>query len=222
MQNTIAGEVLRGFIDRIERVREEKDALTDDEKAIFAEAKAAGFSPKYIRAVLVVRKQKPADRQEDEAMMDMYLTALGLAKETPLFKHVGAMSVDLAAKEQVIEAFKTLVPTSGEIIIKMGGAGVRLYRDKDGEPQAEDVIEPEPEDPAPPPRKRRQRPKEDVPDCTEAEAFELGAQAAKDNKPVIDNPFPWDDTRRPKWDEGWRSEAGSDGMGPQDDDDEEA
>jgi uncharacterized protein (UPF0335 family) len=218
MRNTVAGEELRSFIERVERIREEKVQLADDEKAVMAEAKSNGFSPAIMRSVLKVRKMRPADREEAESLLDLYLSALGMAKEAPLFRHVGLMSVDKTAKDSVVEAFKQLVPTDGEIIIKMGGAPIRLFRTKDGEAQAEDVIErPQETAPAGAPAPSRRRPPREVPDCTEEEARELGAAAAKENQPVIANPFPWDDTRRARWDEGWRREAGSDGMGPDED-----
>lgn len=216
MKNTIAGEELRSFLERVERVREEKSQLTEDEKLIFAEAKAMGFSLPTMRDVLKIRAMRPADREEGEALLEMYLSALGMAKEAPLFRHVGLMSVDLAAKESVIDAFKSLVPNEGEIIVKMGGGAVRLWRDKDGEARAEDVIE----RPAPAASAKStapSRPHREFPDCTEEEASELGEEAARANQPVITNPFPWDDARRARWDEGWRREAGSDGMGPPED-----
>lgn len=77
--NTVSGEQLRSLVERIEHVREDKKALSDDEKLIFAEAKSAGFDPKYIRAILKLRAVSPAKRQEDEAMIEMYSAALGMA-----------------------------------------------------------------------------------------------------------------------------------------------
>ncbi len=218
-QNTIAAAALMSVVERIERLEEERSGLADDIRAIYASAKADGYTPKYIRAVIKRRKQKPADMQEEEAMLDMYFHAAGLAKETPLFRHVGAMSVDKSARDQVVAAFKELAPTEGEIIVKMGGQPVRIWRDKDGEAHAEDVVEAPPalaaspaESPsAAPARANRPAP----PDVDEDGAFNLGRKAAKDNTPIIDNPFPWDDRRRPQWDQGWRAEAGSDGMGPE-------
>lgn len=141
---TVAGPLLRSFLERIERIREEKKLLADDEKQIFAEANANGFDTKTIRKVLALRKQKPNDREEQEALLDTYLHAIGMAKDTPLFTAVGRMSVDIAAREQVIEAFMHFVPAGGgEIVVKMGGAAIRLWRDDDGDPHAEDYVEAE-------------------------------------------------------------------------------
>ena len=216
-RNSVDGSRLRGFIERVERLRDDKKALADDERVVFAEAKAEGYTPKYLRAILKLRTLKPSEREENEAMMDLYLSAMGMAKEAPLFRAVGAMDVDLTARQSVVAALKMLAPLDGEIIVKVGGEAVRIYRDADGEPQAEDHVDHAPPPPPPTVGARPQpRPKADVPSCTEDEAEELGRQAAREDKPVIANPFPWDDKRRPRWDLGWRREAGSDGMGPND------
>lgn len=139
----IAGQQLLAYIERIESVRAEKKQLSDDEKSIFAEAKAAGFNPKRIRNVLKRRSVKQADLEEAEAELDVYLHAIGMEREAPLFRHVGLMSVDVAAREQVIEAFKLLVPENGEVIVKCGGQTVRLWRDEEGEARVADHFDEE-------------------------------------------------------------------------------
>ena len=160
---------------------------------------------------------KPHDRQEAEAIRDTYLHALGMAEEPPLFRHVGLMTVDTVSREGVIEAFKKLVPQKGDVIIRMEGKSVRVWRNKKGDPQVEDYLE---EGAATKPSKARPprsaAPARDVPDVDEKGAVELGREYASENRPVIDNPFPYGDTRRAKFDEGWRLEAGNDGMGPDD------
>lgn len=218
--NTIASADLMAFVERIERLEAEKSEIVDDIRAVYAEAKATGFVPKYIRKIVKRRAEKPADVQEDEALTDIYLNAAGLAKETPLFRHVGAMAVDRNARDQVIGALKALCPDGGEIVVKIAGQGVRLWRDKDGDVQAEDVVE-RPATPASPEtaesrREAARKAKEPPPDVDDAGAHELGREAAKSNAPIISNPFPWNDARRAHWDRGWRAEAGSDGMGPKD------
>lgn len=75
---TVAAGQLRSFIERIERVQEDIDALSDDRKEIFAEAKATGFDTKAIRALVKMRKMDPAERQEAEAILDLYKHALGM------------------------------------------------------------------------------------------------------------------------------------------------
>ena len=73
-----AKEHLRSFIERIERLEEEKKALADDIKEVYSEAKGTGFDTKVMRQVLRLRKMESADRQEQEAMLDLYLSALGM------------------------------------------------------------------------------------------------------------------------------------------------
>jgi len=75
----IAGEQLQSLIQRIERLEEEKAALAGDIKDVFAEAKGNGFDTKIMRQVLRLRKMDKADRQEMDAMLDLYLNALGMA-----------------------------------------------------------------------------------------------------------------------------------------------
>lgn len=217
-RNTVSGDQLTGYIDRIERLREQKAALGEDEKAVFAEAKAAGFNPQRIRECLKIRAQKPHDRQEAQQELDMYLHALGMDAEAPLFRAVGMMGVDTAVREQVIEALKELVPQSGEIIVKAGGNHVRLWRDKAGEARAEDYVEPTPPAPAPS-GGLTGMPEREVPLVDDKGAEALGAAAYRDNKPITANPFPFGDARRACFDRGYRSASGSDGMGPPDPDD---
>jgi len=213
-RNTVSGRQLQAFIDRIELLREQKKQLAEDEKLVFAEAKANGFSPACMRTVLKRRAARPADIEEAQAQLDMYLHALGMATETPLFRAVGQMSVDLAARDEVIAAFKLLVPSDGEIIVKIGTQPVRLYRDANGEAQAEDVVE-KPKPASRPASAMPQRPQREFPDVDAAGARELGRKAFKENQPITANPFPFGDKRRPEWDGGWREASGTDGMGPQ-------
>ena len=74
----IAGDRLKSFIERIERLEEEKKALANDIKEVFAEAKGNGFDTKIMRQVVRLRKLDTADRQEQEAILDLYLGALGM------------------------------------------------------------------------------------------------------------------------------------------------
>jgi uncharacterized protein (UPF0335 family) len=68
---------LRAFIERIERLNEEKKALSEDIKEVFAEAKGNGFDPKIIRKIVSIRSQDPSERSEEETLIDLYLAALG-------------------------------------------------------------------------------------------------------------------------------------------------
>ena len=70
---------LRAFIERIERLEEEKKALADDIKDVYGEAKANGFDVKVMRKVVSLRKQDREKRMEEETILDLYLAALGMA-----------------------------------------------------------------------------------------------------------------------------------------------
>ena len=74
----IAADRLRSIIERVERLEEEKKALSSDIKDIMAEAKSAGFDVKVIRQVIRIRKQEPAEVEEQETLMDLYRRALGM------------------------------------------------------------------------------------------------------------------------------------------------
>ncbi len=69
---------LRAFIERIERLEEEKKALSDDIKEVYAEAKGNGFDVKIIRKIVSIRKQDRDKRREEEEILDLYLAALGM------------------------------------------------------------------------------------------------------------------------------------------------
>ena len=74
----VAGDRLKSFIERIERLEEEKRALAEDIKEVYAEAKANGFDTKTLRQVIRMRKLEANERQEQEALLDLYLNALGM------------------------------------------------------------------------------------------------------------------------------------------------
>jgi uncharacterized protein (UPF0335 family) len=68
---------LKSFIERIERLEEDKAGIMGDLKEVFAEAKGEGFDVKILRKVIRLRKQDKAKRQEEEALIDLYLSAIG-------------------------------------------------------------------------------------------------------------------------------------------------
>lgn len=74
---TVAADRLRSFIERIERLDEEKAAIMEDQKEVYAEAKGEGYDTKILRQVVRIRKMDRADRQEQEALLDLYLSAIG-------------------------------------------------------------------------------------------------------------------------------------------------
>jgi len=77
--NGVARDQLRAFIERIERLEEEKKSIADDIKDVYAEAKGTGFDTKVLRKVVSIRKQDQNERMEQEAVLDLYLHALGMA-----------------------------------------------------------------------------------------------------------------------------------------------
>ena len=74
----VAKEQLRAIVERIERLEEEKKAIGDDIKDVYAEAKANGFDTKVLRKVVSLRKQDADERAEHEMVLDTYLHALGM------------------------------------------------------------------------------------------------------------------------------------------------
>lgn len=76
---TIAVGQLRAFIERIERLEGEKKDISDDIKEVFGELKGSGFDSGTVRAIIRLRKKEPHERTEEEAMLQLYLDALGMA-----------------------------------------------------------------------------------------------------------------------------------------------
>lgn len=76
--NSVDQSGLQIFIERIERLNEEKKGITDDIRDVMSEAKAVGFDTKILRKVIAIRKMDRQQREEEEALLDVYLSALGL------------------------------------------------------------------------------------------------------------------------------------------------
>lgn len=74
----LAPEVLRSYIERIERLEEEKRALAADIREVYAEAKGNGFEPKIMKQIVALRRKDQADRQEEEELLDLYRRAVGV------------------------------------------------------------------------------------------------------------------------------------------------
>lgn len=77
--DNVAGDQLRAFVERIERMEEEKAAIAADIKEIYAEAKGTGFDTKAIRTLVRMRKQDANERLEAEAILELYMQAMGMA-----------------------------------------------------------------------------------------------------------------------------------------------
>lgn len=82
--NSVDAPRLKAFIERIERLEEDKKAIADDIKDVYAEAKGTGYDPKIMRKVVRLRKVDAAKRQEEEETLDAYMRALGILADTPL------------------------------------------------------------------------------------------------------------------------------------------
>lgn len=77
----LAADRLKSFIERIERLEEEKRALSEDLKEVYSEAKGAGFDSKVMRQIIRLRKMDQADRREQEELLALYLRALDMAPD---------------------------------------------------------------------------------------------------------------------------------------------
>jgi uncharacterized protein (UPF0335 family) len=78
MSDAVAPDLLKAFVERIERLEEEKASIAGDVKEVYAEAKAQGFDAKILRKVVALRKRDIAERREEEEILDLYLQALGM------------------------------------------------------------------------------------------------------------------------------------------------
>lgn len=78
--DNVAADELRQFIDRIERMNEEKAAISADIKEIFEEAAGRGYDCKVLRLIVRIRKQDPNERAEQKAILQLYMGALGMAQ----------------------------------------------------------------------------------------------------------------------------------------------
>ncbi|ACA19525.1 conserved hypothetical protein [Methylobacterium sp. 4-46] len=76
--SSVAADQLKSIIERIERLEEEKAGLAGDIKDVYAEAKANGFDTKVLRKIISIRKRDHEERQEEEAILELYMQALGM------------------------------------------------------------------------------------------------------------------------------------------------
>ena len=79
MNDSIDSGHLRAYVERLEKLEEEKRAIADDIKEVYAEAKGTGFDTKALRKIISMRRQDKDKRREEEAMLELYLSALGMA-----------------------------------------------------------------------------------------------------------------------------------------------
>lgn len=121
----LAGDRLRSLIERIERLEEEKAALTADIREVYAEAKGSGFDVKIMRQIIRDRRMDAADLQERETLLDLYRRALGVLADTPL----GASSLRRAAED-----FASAMPRGTSLEFP---SGARISKGADGRVTAE-------------------------------------------------------------------------------------
>jgi len=77
MDDPIQGDQLKSIVERIERLEEEKKTISDDIKEVYAEAKGNGYDVNVLRKVIAIRKRDANERAEEEAILDLYLQAVG-------------------------------------------------------------------------------------------------------------------------------------------------
>jgi uncharacterized protein (UPF0335 family) len=76
----ISGNRLKSFIERVERLEEEKAAIAEDVRDVYGEAKATGFDPKIMRRIVSLRKTNLEKRREEQELLDLYMSAIGMAE----------------------------------------------------------------------------------------------------------------------------------------------
>lgn len=81
---TFAHGQLKSLVERIERLEDDKAAISADIKEVYAEAKANGFDTKILRKVVALRKKEAAAREEEQSMLELYMAALGMIADLPL------------------------------------------------------------------------------------------------------------------------------------------
>lgn len=82
--NTVASDQLKAFLERVERLEEEKSEVAGQIKEVYAEAKAIGFDTKTLRKIVTLRRKDAQQRAEEQAMLDLYMHALGMIVDAAL------------------------------------------------------------------------------------------------------------------------------------------
>jgi uncharacterized protein (UPF0335 family) len=75
---SVAADQLKSFVERLERLEEEKKSISDDIKEVYSEAKGNGFDTKVLRKLVSIRKRDAEERQEEEAILELYMHAMGM------------------------------------------------------------------------------------------------------------------------------------------------
>jgi uncharacterized protein (UPF0335 family) len=131
--NGVAADELRQIVERVERLEEEKAGIAGDIKEVFAEAKGRGFDTKIIRKVIAIRKRDRAEIEEEQAILDLYMQALGMLADTPLGEAAvrrearRARDVQVDLEDAIAGLGRPVEPTEEE-----RAKGVTLAFDKNG------------------------------------------------------------------------------------------
>lgn len=140
-----AVERIKTYLQAIDALETERAEIADEIRAQYAEAKAEGLDPKAIRGMVKRKRAKnPTKLVEDEQLLEAYMHAVGMLPENPLASAVAALASDALGRDQVIDGLKQMVPVGGEIIAKVGGEPVRIWRDEKGTAFVEPWTEPQP------------------------------------------------------------------------------
>jgi uncharacterized protein (UPF0335 family) len=177
-----SNQLLLSIVQRIERLEEEKRALSSDIADIKQEAKSKGFEVKIINQMIKERRMTDSEREEQLALAEIYRAALGMLNDTPLGDH---------ARKRFDES--TTKPKASAADTKGDGAVTESERA------------------APTPKYTAPEPKPISAEDIEAARI-AGSEAHKDGVSVVKNPHPFGDPRRAAWDEGFCASAGHDGM----------
>lgn len=212
----LAADHLRAFIERIERLAEDKQAISDDMKAVYAEVKAHGYDPKIVRQIVKIRNSDKASMQEQEAVLGTYLHALGMEDEPEFYSSVRAQMSSSMGRESMLDLWGEMVPPGAEVIVRIGPYPVRLMRTLAGELVTETMVAmpmadaPADDDaPASASPALPRAPKPLTGKAAEADAYEAGLAAGKRDK-ASRNPYRPEDPLRMHWQRGSRASQGMD------------
>ncbi|MFB6460479.1 DUF2312 domain-containing protein [Bradyrhizobium tunisiense] len=137
---------IKTFLQAIDSLETERAEIADEIRAQYAEAKAEGFDTKALRGMVKRKRAKnPTKLVEDEQVLELYMHAVGMLPENPLAAAVAALADDGLGRDHVIDGFKRMVPVGGEIIARVGGDPVRIWRDAEGVAFVGPYSEPKPE-----------------------------------------------------------------------------
>lgn len=137
--NTTAGKQVHSFVERVERLAEEKAEIAAQMTEVYAEAKANGYDIKTLRKIVALRKKTDDERAEEEALLDLYLHAMGMVDEPPLVAVIqgGPLS------DRVRVALSGLAPAKGSnTITGPDGRQISISRDDKGRPTIKLLDEP--------------------------------------------------------------------------------